>query len=68
MTTDKIKAAIGDYLWNFWQNQHNVEQIRRAEKLLRQEIEIGLRRRHQDFAEHELLCKKLGIAPNLHLQ
>ena len=68
MTTEKIKSSIGDYLWNFWQNQHNVEQISRAEKLLRQEIENGLRRRQQDFAEHELLCKKLGIVPNLNLQ
>ena len=68
MTTDKIKSAIGDYLWSFWQNQHNVEQIQRAEKLLRYEIEIGLRRRNQDFAEHELLCSKLGIQPNLNLQ
>ena len=68
MTTDKIKSAIGDHLWDFWQNQHNIEQIKRAEKLLRHEIEIGLRRRNQDFAEHELLCSKLGIPVELHLQ
>lgn len=68
MTIDKIKAAIGDYLWSFWQNQHDVEQIKRAEKLLREEIETGLRRRNQDFAEHELLCKKLDISVQLNLQ
>lgn len=65
MTIDKIKIAIGDYLWSFWQNNHNIDAIKRAEKLLRHEIEIGLRRRYCDFAEHELLCKKLGIEPNL---
>ena len=68
MTIDKIKIAIGDHLWSFWQNNHNIEAITRAEKLLRHEIEIGLRRRYCDFAEHELLCKKLGIKPNLKLK
>lgn len=68
MTIDKIKIAIGDYLWSFWQNNHDVAAITRAEKLLRREIEIGLRRRYCDFAEHELLCKKLGIEPNLKLK
>lgn len=68
MTTDKIKAAIGDYLWEFWQNNHNVKAIERAEKLLKQEIESGLRRRNQDFAEYELLCMKLGKECNLNLK
>lgn len=68
MTIDKIKNAIGDYLWSFWQNNHDIEAIARAEKLLRHEIEIGLRRRYCDFAEHELLCKKLGIEANLKLK
>ena len=68
MTIDKIRQAVGEHLWNFWQNQHDTEQIKRAEKLLREEIETGLRRRNQDFAEHELLCKRIGISVQLNLQ
>ena len=68
MSIDKIKIAIGDYLWSFWQNNHDIKAITRAEKLLRHEIEIGLRRRYQDFEEHELLFKKLGIETNLKLK
>jgi len=68
MTTDKIRLAIGEHIWNFWLNQNNIDQIRRAEKLLRSEIESGLRRRPQDFAEHELLCKKLGVTVQLNLK
>ena len=58
MTIDKIKIAIGDYLWNFWQNNHDIDAIKRAEKILKEEIENGLRRR---------FCK-LGIEPNLNLK
>lgn len=67
MTLDKIKIAIGDYLFDFWQNNHNIEAIKRAEKILKEEIENGLRRRSQDFAEYELLCIKLGIPMELNL-
>lgn len=68
MTIDKIRIAIGEYLWNFWQNNHNIPAIEKAEKLLKKEIEIGLRRRHQDFAEYELLCIKLGKEVDLDLR
>ena len=68
MTIYKIKNAIGKYLWDFWQNNHNVAAIERAEKILKQEIEIGLRRRYQDFAEYELLCCKLGKDVDLDLK
>ena len=68
MTLDKIRIAIGDHLWNFWQNQHDIGAISRAEKDLKHEIEIGIRRRYQDFAEYELLCKKLGKDADLDLR
>ena len=61
ITTDKIRYNIGEYLWSYWQNNHDIESIRNAEKTLRSEIEIGLRRRFQDFCEYQLLCNKLGI-------
>ena len=51
ITTDKIRNNIGEYLWNYWQNNHDMESIRNAEKTLKREIEIGLRRRFQDFCE-----------------
>ena len=68
MTIDKIKIAIGDYLWDFWQNNHDINAIKRAEKILKEEIENGLRRRFKDFAEYELLCCKLGKEVNLNLK
>ena len=45
ITTDKIRYNIGEYLWYYWQNNNDIESIRNAEKTLRNEIEIGLRRR-----------------------
>ena len=68
ISTDKIRYSIGDYLWNYWQNNHDMESIRNAEKTLRSEIEIGLRRRFQDFCEYQLLCNKLGIENKLNIE
>ena len=68
ITTDKIRYNIGEYLWNYWQNNHDMESIRNAEKTLRSEIEIGLRRRFQDFCEYQLLCNKLGIENKLNIE
>ena len=67
ITTDKIRYNIGEYLWNYWQNNNDIESIRNAEKTLRIEIEIGLRRRFQDFCEYQLLCNKLGIENKLNI-
>lgn len=55
ITTDKIRYNIGEYLWNYWQNNNNIESIRNAEKTLRNEIEIGLRIRFKDFCPDELV-------------
>ena len=68
ITTDKIRYNIGEYLWNYWQSNHDIESIRNAEKTLRNEIEIGLRRRFKDFCEYQLLCNKLGIENKLNLE
>ena len=68
ITTDKIRYNIGEYLWNFWQNNNDIESIKNAEKILRSEIEDGLRRRFQDFCEYQLLCNKLGIENKLNLE
>ena len=68
ITTDKIRYNIGVYLWNYWQNNNDIESIRNAEKTLRNEIEIGLRRRFKDFCEYQLLCNKLGIENKLNLE
>lgn len=67
ITTDKIRYNIGEYLWNYWQNNNNIESIRNAEKTLRNEIEIGLRRRFKDFCEYQLLCNKLCIENKLNI-
>lgn len=67
ITTDKIRYNIGEYLWNYWQNNNDIESIRNAEKTLRNEIEIGLRRRFKDFCEYQLLCNKLGIENKLNI-
>ena len=67
ITTDKIRYNIGEYLWDYWQSNHDIESIRNAEKTLRNEIEIGLRRRFQDFCEYQLLCNKLGIENKLNI-
>lgn len=61
ITTDKIRYNIGVYLWNYWQNNNDIESIRNAEKTLRNEIEIGLRRRFKDFCEYQLLCNKFSF-------
>ena len=58
----------GEYLWNYWQNNNDIESIRNAEKTLRNEIEIGLRRRFKDFCEYQLLCNKLGIENKLNIE
>ena len=67
ITTDKIRYNIGEYLWNYWQSNHDIESIRNAEKTLRSEIEIGLRRRCQDLCEDQRLCNKLGIENKLNI-
>ena len=60
ITTYKIRYNIGEYLWNYWQNNNDIESIRNAEKTLKREIEIGLRRRFKDFCEYQLLCNLSG--------
>ena len=68
ISTDKIRYNIGEYLWNYWQNNHDIESIRNAERTLRSEIEIGLRRQFNDFCEYQLLCNKLGIENKLNIE
>ena len=68
INTDKIRYNIGEYLWNYWQSNHDIESIKNAEKTLRNEIEIGLRRRFKDFCEYQLLCNKLGIENKLNIE
>ena len=67
ITEDKIKYNIGEYVWNYWQSNHDIESIKNAGKTLRSEIEIGLRRRFKDFCEYQLLCNKLGIENKLNI-
>ncbi len=61
MTTDKIKNEIGEYLWDFWQNQHDIEQIEKAEKTLRSELDAQILTDNKYFCEYQLICNKLGI-------
>ena len=68
MTTDKIRLAIGEYLWTFWQNNNDPVLINKAYDCLKHEIEIGLRRDTKDFAEFELLCMKTDRPRHLDLR
>lgn len=61
MVTDKIKNEIGEYLWNFWQNQNDVEQIKKAEENLRTELDQQILTDYKYFCEYQLICNKLGI-------
>ncbi len=61
MVTDKIKNEIGEYLWDFWQKQHDVVQIKKAEDTLRRELDSGILTDYKYFCEYQLLCNKLGI-------
>ena len=67
ITTDKIRYNIGEYLWNYWQNNNNIESIRNAEKSPRNESEIGKGRRFKDCCEYQLLGKELGIENKLNI-
>lgn len=61
MTTDEIRNRIGEYLWNFWQNQHDIEQIKKAEETLRGELDNKILTDYKYFCEYQLICNKLGI-------
>ena len=61
MTTDKIRNEIGEILWNFWQNQHDIKQIKKAEETLRGELDNKILNDYKYFCEYQLICNKLGI-------
>ena len=61
MTTDKIRNEIGERLWNFWQNQHDIKQIKKAEETLRGELDDKILTDYKYFGEYQLICNKLGI-------
>ena len=65
MSYEKMKQAIAPAIWEHWQNMHDVSVIRRAERMLRQEIEQGILTGFKYYAEYELLCLKLGIENTL---
>ena len=60
ISIDKIRYNIGEYLWNFWQNNNDVESIKNAEKILRSEIEDGLRRRFWVLKINLILNRRKG--------
>ncbi len=61
MTTDKLKNEIGECLWNFWNNQHDIEQIKKAEETLKKELDAKILTDYKYFCEYQLICIKLGI-------
>ena len=61
MTTDKIRNEIGEILWNFWKNQHDIKQIKKAEETLRGELDNKILTDYKYFCEYQLICNKLGI-------
>lgn len=66
MTIDKIKALVGEHIYQHWQNETNVEQMKKAEKELRKELECGiLPNDSKYYAELELLCKRIGKVYNV---
>ena len=52
MTTDKIRNEIGEILWNFWQNQHDIKQIKKAEETLRGELDNKILTDYKYFFEY----------------
>ena len=61
MTTDKIRLAVGEHLWNHWTNERDINRLKRAEQILRSEIEQGIiPREFKYFAELELLQRRIG--------
>lgn len=64
MTTDKIKMIIGEQIFDFWQNCHDISHLNRARKELFNELHVvPMTQDMQDklVAEYELLCKRCGI-------
>lgn len=62
MTTDKIKILIGEHLYQHWLNETNVEQMKKAERGIRKDLECGiLPNDSKYYAELELLCKRTGM-------
>lgn len=64
MTTDKIKMIIGEHIFNFWQNCHDINRLNAARKELFFELHnLPMTYDIQDkyVAEYELLCKRCGI-------
>jgi hypothetical protein len=55
MTIDKIKFYMGDYLFNFWTSQTDVQQIEKARNLLKSEIDAGILKGIEFHAELKLL-------------
>ena len=61
MTTDKIRLAIGEHLWNHWMNETDINQIKKAEQTLRSELEQGIiLNEFKYYAELELLQRRIG--------
>ena len=67
MTTDKIRNEIGEILWNFWQNQHDIKQIKKAEETLRGELDDKILTDDKYFYEYQLICNNLASRTSLHL-
>ena len=62
MTIDKIKILIGKHLYQHWLNETNVEQMKKAEKEIRKELECGiLPNDSKYYAELELLSERIGM-------
>lgn len=60
MTTDKIRLAIGEHLWNHWTNERDINRLKRAEHTLRSELEQGiLPNEFKYHAELELLQRRI---------
>lgn len=61
MTTDKIRLAIGEHLWNHWTNERDINRLKRAEQILRSEIEQRIiPNEFKYYAELELLQRRMG--------
>lgn len=67
MTTDKIRNEIGEILWNFWQNQHDIKQIKKAEETLRGELDDKILTDEKYFANINLFVTNLASRTSLHL-
>jgi hypothetical protein len=61
MTTDKIRLAIGEHLWNHWMNERDINKLKKAEQTLRSELEQGIiPNEFKYYAELELLQRRIG--------